>query len=101
MYSFPRFQEDRLEIREEWIAGEAEESGTVGHIERWNLFRSGQFVHHVALNEIAQMGEHFHVLEILHTVAGAFTFAARMSREGVLRPGAAITFELFGVAGLV
>ena len=99
MYSFPRFQEDRLEIQEEWIAGEAEESGTVGHIERWNLFRSGQFVHHVALNEIAQMGQRLHVLEILDTVAAAFTFAARMSREGVLRPRAAITFELFGVAG--
>jgi len=99
MKSFPRFQEDRLEMQEEWIAGEAEESGTVGHIERWNLFRSGQFVHHAALNEIAQMGKRVHVLEILDTVGGAFTFAARMAREGALHPSAAVTVELFSVAG--
>jgi hypothetical protein len=99
IYSFPRFQEDRLEIQGEWVSGESEESGSVGHVERWNLFRSGQFVHHVALNEIAQMGERLHVLEVLDTVVGTLTFAARMAREGLLGPRAAITVELFNVAG--
>ena len=98
-YHYPCFSEDGIETRDEWIAAEYEQSGTLSHIERWNLFRSGQFIHHVALTESVRMGERVHVLEVLDTVVGAFTFAARMAREGVLHPSAAVTIELLGVAG--
>ncbi|HYR89314.1 MAG TPA: hypothetical protein VE422_34885 [Terriglobia bacterium] len=97
-YTYPCFHEDWLKIQGEWIEGEVTDLGSENHIERWSLFPSGQFVHYVALNEIVQMGGRVHVLEILDTVVGAFTFAARMAREGVLHPSAAVTIELFSVA---
>lgn len=68
-------------------------------LERWTLFRSGQFVHNRAFDEIQDLGDHIHVLEILDTVTGAFELAARMARCGVLSSEAQLKFELCSVAG--
>ena len=99
-FSYPFFRSDSMQSENDWIAGEAESNAnSIVHAECWALFRSGQFVHNLTLNEVHQLAGRTHVLEIFDTVVGAFTFAARMSREGVLQPRAAISLELFGVGG--
>jgi hypothetical protein len=70
------------------------------HTERWNLFRSGQFVHHRSFNLIPGLADRVRVVEILDVATAAFEFAARMARRGVLSPEAVITLELTGVDGL-
>jgi pyrimidine deaminase RibD-like protein len=99
-FAYPSFLAETLEVGNEWISGEIEHSGkTLTRAERWNLFRSGQFVHNRGFDEIPQLGDRIHVLEILDTVTAAFEFAARMADFGVLSSKAAIMFELQGVAG--
>jgi len=100
-FPYPWFSKDALESGDEWIAGEIDmsEAGRVSHMERWVLFRSAQFAHNRAFDEIPQLGDRVHVLEILDTATAAFEFAARMAQHGVLSPEAVITFELYGLAG--
>jgi TIR domain len=100
-FPYPWFSKDALESGDEWIAGEIDmsEPGRVSHMERWVLFRSAQFAHNRAFDEIPQLGDRVHVLEILDTATAAFEFAARMAQHGVLSPEAVITFELYGLAG--
>jgi hypothetical protein len=100
-FPFPWFSVNALEIGKEWIAGEIEkfEEGRINHVEHWVLFRSAQFAHNRAFDEIPQLGDRVHVFEILDTATAAFEFAARMAQRGVLLPEAAVTLELFGLAG--
>lgn len=99
-YSYPWFSVDSPEIWDEWMAAEVNHStNMVTRLERWTLFRSGLFVHHRAFDEIAQLGDRVHVLEILDTVTAAFEFGARMAERGILFPSAVITFELYDVDG--
>lgn len=99
-FSYPYFSPQTIEVGDEWIAGEIEHSETTLYrAERWALFRSGQFVHSRSLDEIAQVGDRVHALEVLDTATAAFEFAARMAEQRALTPLAAITFELRGVAG--
>jgi len=100
-FSYPWFSQDALHTGNEWIAGEIDMSdpGRVTRLERWVLFRSGQFVHNRAFDEIPQLGNRVHVLEILDTVTAAFEFAARMAQRGVLSPDVRISFELYGLDG--
>jgi len=99
-FAYPSFSPETLEVGNEWIAGEIEHSdSSVSRAERWALFRSGQFVQNRSLDEIPQLGNRVHVLEILDTTTAAFEFAARMAERGVLSPEAAIVFELRGVDG--
>jgi hypothetical protein len=99
-FPYPWFSTDTIETGAEWVAGEIDHSDkTMSRVERWALFRSGQFVHNRSFDEIPQLGDRVHVLEILDTVTGAFEFAARMADRGVLSPDAAITLELYGVDG--
>jgi hypothetical protein len=98
---YPMFVGDELDSGDEWIAGEIEASdGSISRLERWTLFRSGQFIHHRAFNEIPQLGGRVHVLEILDTATAAFEFAARMAQRGILSPEARITFALSGLDGI-
>ena len=99
-YSFPCFSAKEMQEGQDWISGEIDHTdGRMRRIERFALFRSGQFVHHRVLDEIPELGTRVHVLEILDTVTAAYEFAARMAERGVLSPTAAISFELFGVDG--
>jgi hypothetical protein len=101
-YPFPCFSPvpGAVELGDESIASEIDISeDSVRHAERWVLFRSGQFVQNRAFDEIPQLGDRVHALEILDTTTAAFEFAARMARRGVLTPEAAITFDLHGVDG--
>ncbi len=84
------------ETGDEWIAGETDSSRPR---ERWNLFRSGQFVHYRAF-DIERHPEKIHVLEILDTVTQAFEFAARLAQAGALSGDTAITFDLLDVEAL-
>jgi hypothetical protein len=95
-YPYPWFSADAIESGDEWIAAEIEQAV---RLERWALFRSGQFVHNRALDMLPQTGDDIHVLEILDTVTGAFELAARMADAGILSPQAVMTFELYGVDG--
>jgi hypothetical protein len=97
---YPWFSVDALQTENEWVAGEIDKSdGRMRRIERWALFRSGQFVHNRAFDEIKDLGDRIHVLEIIDTVTGAFELATRLARRGVLSPDAQLKFELRGVAG--
>jgi hypothetical protein len=78
---------------------EESEPGRVSHTERWVLFRSAQFAHNRAFDEIPQLGGRVHVFEVLDTTTAAFEFAARLARQGVLSPEAVVTFELHGLDG--
>jgi hypothetical protein len=102
LFPYPWFSLDSVEIGDEWIAGEIDllDCG-VGHAERWVLLRSGQFVHNLAFDETQQPGGRIHVLEILDTVTGAFELAAAMANQGILSPGAAVTFKLQNIDGLM
>jgi hypothetical protein len=99
-YSFPWIPAGPLEVGDGWVASEVEESGrTMNHTERWALYRSGQFVQNRAFDEISQLGERIHVLEILDTTTATFEFAARMAQRGVLSPEAIIRIDLHGIDG--
>jgi pyrimidine deaminase RibD-like protein len=99
-FAYPSFSPETLEICDEWISGEIEHSSrTLNRAERWSLFRNGQFIHNRTFDEIPQLGERVHVIEILDIATAGFEFAARMAERGVLAPSAAITFELHGIAG--
>jgi hypothetical protein len=100
-FPYPWFVKDALESGDEWIAGEIDISdlGKVSHVERWVLFRSAQFAHNRAFDEIPQLGRRVHVLEILDTATAVFEFAARMAERSFLSPDAVITFELYGLDG--
>jgi hypothetical protein len=98
---YPWFDVDALQTETEWVAGEIDKSdGRMRRVERWALFRSGQFVHNRAFEEIKDLGNRVHVLEIIDTVTGAFELAARLAKRGVLSPDAQLKFELHGVDGL-
>jgi hypothetical protein len=62
-------------VGNESISGEIEHSGrTLKRAERWNLFRSGQFVHNRGFDEIPQLADRVNVLEILDTLTAVFEF---------------------------
>lgn len=73
-FPYPWFSQDALQTGNEWLAGEIDMSdpGRVSRVKRWVLFRSAQFVHNRAFDEIPQLGNRVHVLEILDTVTAAF-----------------------------
>jgi hypothetical protein len=73
--------------------------GSINHFERWYLFRSGQFVHHLALDQIPQLGDRTHVLEILDITTAVFEFVGRMADRSIFTEPVAITFELNKIAG--
>ena len=84
-----------LEHEEDAIANGIEiTEGSIKHFERWLLFLSGQFVHNMALDEIQQLGERTHVLEILDTTTAVFEFIGRMADRKVFTGRVAIEFEL-------
>ena len=80
----------------EWIDSEIDQAG---HTERWILFRSGQFVHHRAFDEIPELKDRVHELEIPDTVTGDIELARRMARRGKFSPKVAITFSLYEIDG--
>lgn len=98
---YPGFSINGLETGNEWVAGEIEKSepDRINRVEHWVLFRSAQFAHNRAFDDIPQLGDRVHVFEILDTATAAYEFAARMAQRGVLLPEAAVTLELFGLAG--
>jgi hypothetical protein len=97
MHSYPFVSDgDVNEKDSDWIAEEIEGRN---ELERWNLFRSGQFVHYRAIDDKHFSG-HIHVLEILDTVTQAFEFAARLARQVSLQGIMAITIDLQDVDGL-
>jgi len=99
-HSYPGIPTE-FEIGDEWVAGEVHlhEPNWPNRMERWALFRSGQFVHNRTTDEIPQLGNRIHAREIIDTVTAAFEFAARMANQGILLPEASITFDLRGVDG--
>jgi hypothetical protein len=99
-FAYPSFSTDTLEIGDEWIAGEIEHSERyLSRAERWALFRSGQFSQNRSFDEIAQLGNKIHVLEILDIATAAFEFASRMALQVILSPEASFAFELRRIDG--
>lgn len=99
-YPYPYFSADALEKGDEWIGGEIQHSDNgMSRLERWALFRSAQFVHNRAIDEIQALDTKIHVHEILDTVTAAFEFLARMAERALLAPAAVIRFDLYGVDG--
>lgn len=100
-FPYPWVAKNGSQSGNEWIGGEEEQSepGRIEHLERSVMFRSAQFAHHRALDEIPQLGGRVHVLEILDTTTAAFEFLSRMAEQTLLSPEAVITFDMHGVEG--
>jgi hypothetical protein len=85
---------------DEWIAYGIEiTDAAVNHFERWFLFQSGQFVHHMALDKVPVLGDRTHVLEILDTTTAVFEFVGRMADREIFKDRVAIAFELKDIGG--
>jgi hypothetical protein len=63
------------------------------------LFRSGQFVHNLALDEMPVFSGRTHVLEILNMATAVFEFIGRMADQKLISDGTAIGFEFQRVEG--
>jgi hypothetical protein len=100
-FPYPWVAKNGSQSGNEWIGGEVEQSepGRIQRLERWVLFRSAQFAHHRALDEIPQLGGRVHVLEILDTTTAALEFLSRMEEQKLLSPEAVITFDMHGIEG--
>ncbi|MBZ5570351.1 MAG: toll/interleukin-1 receptor domain-containing protein [Acidobacteriia bacterium] len=99
-FAYPSFSVETLQTAKESVSGENELAGRqLSRAERWTLFQSGQFVQNRGVDEIPQLGDRIHVLEILDVVTAAVEFASRMAGRRVFSPRARISFELRGIAG--
>jgi hypothetical protein len=88
------------EYGEESIAGQQDFDDTeIRHLERWVLFRSGQFVHNLALDNMPILNGRTHVLEILNMTTAAFEFIGRMADKTLISDRTAISFEFHNVEG--
>jgi len=87
---------DVVEKGGDWIA---EEIDGPNELERWNLFRSCQFLHYRAIDE-RHFSQAIHVLEILDTVTQVFELAARLVKNVGLQGAMTITIDLLNVDGL-
>jgi hypothetical protein len=85
----------------EWIAGEFEQRPEIPppFLERWVLFRSGQFAMNRAVIEHDEINKKLHYLEVIWLVTQVFQLAARMAREGALATTATVRFQLHNVSG--
>ncbi len=84
----------------ESVAGEMDHAWeNMEHYERWVLFQSGQFVHNMALDRVATLGDSTDLLEILSVTSALFEFIARMADQNVFTNQVGISVELRGVAG--
>jgi pyrimidine deaminase RibD-like protein len=98
--AYPPFSREAIECGDGWIACEGESpTRMITRCDRWVLYRSGQFTHNRTIEEVAQLGDRIHALEILDVVTAVFEFAARMSDRRALGPEAIVTLELHGIAG--
>ena len=89
-----------LEYGDESITGEIElDDSEIKHLERWVLFRSGQFVHNVALDEMPVLSGRTHVLEILNMVTAVYEFIGRMADQKLISDRTSIAFEFQRVEG--
>lgn len=89
-----------LEENDESIASENEqEDNLIKHLERWVLFRSGQFVHNLALDDMPALSSKTHALEILNTTTALFEFIGRMADSKIISGRAAISFVFHKVEG--
>jgi pyrimidine deaminase RibD-like protein len=84
-----------------YVAGELDLTETKpGLCERWVLFRSGQFVHNRAIQELPGYENELHYLEVLRLMSEVFEFAKRMAKEGILSPKAVVKVSLRKASGL-
>jgi hypothetical protein len=100
-FPYPWVSAESVQVGDEWVTGEIDhsEANRVSYLESWFLYRSGQFVYNRTFDEIPQLGDRVHVLEILDAATAAFELAARMADRGVLSPDAAVRFELYRIDG--
>jgi len=71
-----------------------------GLVERWVLFRSGQFVHNRMIQELPGYENELHYLEVLRVMSEVFEFAKRMATDGTLSPTAVVKISLRKAGGL-
>lgn len=96
---YPRF-ELPLEDGFESIAAETDSANiSVEHTERWVLFKSGQFVHNMALDRVAPLGDAIHVFEVLEVITALYEFSARMADTRAFTNDIGIAVDLQNVDG--
>jgi hypothetical protein len=73
------------EYGDEFIASEVDlDDSSISHLERWVLFRSGQFLHNLALDHMPALSGRTHVLEILGATTALFEFIGRMADSKII-----------------
>jgi hypothetical protein len=114
-FPYPLLIDGEIQTSEESIVFEQNMVPLSPLIERWALFRSGQFVHDFALAEEflgtqawrthpqyfvpGQGKKYLSIYRTLMIMSGIFEFAARMASRHLLDPGATLSLELHGLAG--
>lgn len=86
---------------DDFIASEVDNTDdrTLEHLERWVLFRSGQFLHNLALDHMPALSGRTHVLEILGITTAVFEFIGRMADSKIISDRTGISFEFHTVEG--
>ena len=102
-FDYPCVKSASLEQDEQgtYVAGEFDWTQTKPELlERWVLFRSGQFVHNRTIQEVPGSEKELHYLHVLRLTAEVFEFTKRMAVEGVLTPQAVLNISLRKAGGL-
>ena len=105
-WDYPFYDDNDVTIIENYIEGSVDWRH---HMEYWRFFRSGQFLHLMALYEDhidldgilpisypprpARTG-YLSILNVTHTVTEIFEFAARLGSKGALEPSVQISVQL-------
>jgi hypothetical protein len=106
-WQYPPAHDHRIVDGAEWVGSEVD---FPPHLERWDLFRSGQFLYRFALAEEflgtpawpthpqffvpGERKRYLHILRTLMIVTCIWEFAARMASNELLDPSASIAIEL-------
>lgn len=102
-WDYPFVGKATIELDEQGacVAGELDlTEAKPGLLERWVLFRSGQFVHSRMIQELPGYQNELHYLQVLRLMTEVFEFAKRMASEGVLVPTSVVKVSVRKAGGL-
>ncbi|MBT7188371.1 hypothetical protein HN911_13705 [Candidatus Bathyarchaeota archaeon] len=92
-WDYPHINRDGTVNGQDWVESECDWST---HIEYWRFYQSGQFIHHMALQEdYAYEGENIlSIISTLYQVTEIFEFVARLTAKGIYSEGMDLSISL-------
>ena len=112
-WDYPHIDYDNIRFMDHRIQGGGD---SMGHVEFWQYFQSGMFVHYFAMREDymldekklvenfatglrSQEGRYLCINNLLFTLTKVYEFAARLASRGLLKPSAEVHVTLVGTRG--